>query len=162
MIQHKNAHRIRLRKPWKRYDHAVGPADGGRTGIRHLSLAVQGIRVDVPDLSPVDSTGNLDSVSLVTRVTYVRKFHRPSGIEVGDTVQLEVGAVRGKIAEILINAVSIGDDAVERIQGPLCRWDLEDRLTDHNELKIVLESTAHAPGPPRLVGEVNLWIISTH
>lgn len=162
MTQRNMAHRIRLRKPWERYDQTLQMHDGGKIVASDVPTASSESHVDVPDLSRAEFTGSSVATNPVYRATYLRKFHRPSGIEPDDRVQLEVGAVRGRIAEIRINAIVISDHGeFDRNPSSSNRLELDDRLVDHNELEIELESTADVPGHPRLVGDVNLWIITT-
>ncbi len=165
MTQRKMPHRIRLRKPWQRYDHPARLDDakdaiGATADVASTAASVIG--VDVPDRSPSDFSGPPADANRVHRVTYCRKFHRPSGIGPDDQVHLAVGAVVGRIAEIRINAVAVSGQQVpnesQRTVDTTVRLSLDGRLANHNELEIDLESTAVAPGLPRLVGDVKLWI----
>ncbi|TWT73147.1 hypothetical protein [Allorhodopirellula solitaria] len=161
------AHRIRLRKPWQRRDHLVG----GECDPDHLGSeganTVAADRVDVPDPQPEESGGQPTDRARVDRVSYVRQFHRPSGLERHDRVILEIGAVAGRISRLSINNLKISgfnDQAVDDQGLPSegqagLRVDLTDQLVDHNELEIHLVAASDPAGPPRLVGEVNLWII---
>lgn len=167
------AHRIRLRKPWQRSDHSVRPgvekgtAHEKASADSHESVDVHTYRVDVPDRLPLDSAAVPAGANFVHHVIYRRQFHRPSGIESGERVLLEVGAAAGRVVEIRVNAIAISSEngadehaLDEHAEAPL-RLNLSGRLADHNELEIELESTADSPGPPRLIGEVNLWIVES-
>ncbi|TWU11040.1 hypothetical protein Poly21_49470 [Allorhodopirellula heiligendammensis] len=161
MTPRKMAHRIRLRKPWQRYDETVSRDDQRMVAISRA----QATRVDVPDcLADDDGPAGVDRIH---RAVYQRQFHRPSGIELGQRVLLEVGEVVGEIVQIRVNtfAVSAVDDGHANPStaggGSSLRLDLSGRLADHNELEIELESTLDAEGRPRLVGGVNLWILES-
>lgn len=173
MAVHKKAHRIRLRKPWHRHDHALGidgpaaPQDDvtGDGGATDDAAAASVIQVDVPDRSPNDIRRAPGGADRVRRVIYCRKFHRPSGLGPGDRVQLAIGAIIGRIAEIRINAVAISlpptsfRNESQQPDDIAMRLSLDGWLADHNALEIELESTEDEPDPPRLAGDVNLWII---
>lgn len=164
-------HRIRLRKPWQRDDRGGRSGDDGASAANIGGRVTASHRVDVPDSeSVVDSVG----VSVVRCVIYRRQFHRPSGLEAGDRVLLEVGAVNGNLVEIRLNTFRISmehdsdvvvtgaSDAADRFlpNGRLTGYfHLDEHLANHNELEIELESKSDAPGPPRLIGDVNLVIV---
>ncbi|MCM2373879.1 hypothetical protein [Aporhodopirellula aestuarii] len=148
-------HRIRLRKPWTRHDRLC-------TDTNETSCSRQ---VDVPDTGDPD-TGDPEKRSVassdaVHRADYCRRFNRPSGLHAGERVELEVGAVSGRLDDVRINSRSIFNDGestrVHDEKGrESVRFDLTDRLADHNELEIRLLCDGEAP---RLVGAVNLWIL---
>ncbi|MBB3206003.1 hypothetical protein FHS27_001811 [Rhodopirellula rubra] len=154
------AHRIRLRKPWTRLDHssAAPVTSASSMGPNEENTS----QVDVPDLSG-DDAGSLDGSSssgeiaetIVQRVSYVRRFNRPSGIESGERVELELGEVTGRLEDVRVNSQSLFDDADHHVKS--MRFDVTDRLSNHNELEIQI----HGDGLlPRLTGAVNLWIVT--
>lgn len=183
MIQRNVTHRIRLRKPWQREDHAERSGDEQFVSADGDGLVVASRRVDVPDPESIQSKAESAGANGVRRVIYRRQFHRPSGLESGDRVLLEVGIARGRLVAIRLNAltISVGCDGDVGCEGNTnvgvigtsdtvagcpetgqlpVRLRLDERLADHNELEIELESTPDIAGPPRLIGEVNLLIVA--
>lgn len=161
------AHRIRLRKPWTRHDFIGSPLVANNS-IDESDLASQSglentlvCEVDVPDLEDVgsertDSLADDQQSGRAHQATYSRRFNRPSGMEVSDRMQLEVGQIAGRLVDIRINSKTIANftdnqrDAVER-------YDITADLAEHNALEIEIQA---GDGKPRLRGAVNLWIVS--
>lgn len=121
-------HRIRLKKPWTRRD-GTGETTRG---------------VDVPDSSE-DRDAKPES-----RVTYCRRFNRPTGIEPTDRLELEIGEVIGTMIAVRLNGLILKADQN-------VRPDITEHVSDHNELEIEIHSIGSIP---RLIGPVNLWIVS--
>lgn len=85
-----------------------------------------------------------------------RRFNRPTGIEPDDQIEVEVNAETGEIFEVRLNEVGL--ETVPEIQSDRhARFDLSDRLAEHNILHVHLHSSE---GEPEL-GDVNLWITPT-
>ncbi len=148
------AHRIRLRKPWTRHDNSVSRRDvvGSSNG---LDMSPDGLLVDVPDQSTGDIS-SIDSVEIHSTV-YRRRFNRPSGLQTNTQVQLEIGEVIGHFVEVRLNsAVIVGLDAHSTLPA---KWDITAQIAASNQLEIEIAAEADANISPRLIGEVNLWIV---
>lgn len=163
MTQRNVTHRIRLRKPWQRDDHTVQSDDENALAADKEAPVTTSHRVDVPDREPIVSDGDPTVAREVRRVIYRRQFHRPSGIESGERVLLEVGAARGHLVGVRLNSHTISgtSDTVDRFSPErqlLGCFRIDERMAKHNELEIELESMSDATAPPRLIGEVNLLI----
>ena len=123
-----SAHRIRLRGPWDVRPH-TGDAPAGR-------MTVPGT---LRDGGWAGFTG---------RVSFYRRFGRPSNLSPAETVRLVLDQVPG-LAEVRLND--------ERL-GPLVgaeSFDVTNRLAERNTLEVVLDATDDACG---LVGDVVLEI----
>lgn len=93
-------------------------------------------------------------------VCYRRTFQKPTGLDSGERVFLVVEPPRSR------GVVSLADEELGEVHhgGPPGRFDITDRLDDHNRLEIVVEHPADgdaggALSPPGgLTGEVRLEI----
>ena len=137
-----------------RHDSSVSPrrADDS-TEMQRMSTEVLG--VDVPD----QASGDIPSTdsTKITRAVYQRRFNCPSGLEAGTQVQLEIGEVIGQLVEARLNsAVIVGRDAHAALPA---KWDITAQMAASNQLEIEIASEADANASPRLIGEVNLWIV---
>ncbi|MFV2069350.1 MAG: hypothetical protein ACC645_20495 [Pirellulales bacterium] len=119
-----DVHSIRLRKPWHRWvidrkeesaaasadGAAVGPAEGGE-----------------PDGSGPDGNG---PVRTLQAVRYVRKFHRPMGVEPHETVYLAIEP-SVQLAALWFN----GEELTRRDDHDTWhRFDVTERLKEWNEI----------------------------
>ncbi len=84
-------------------------------------------------------------------VAYRRVFHRPTGLEPGQSVWLVIESLVG-LAEVSLNQTPLG--TIESTGG---RFAIESILADDNRLEIVVTHHAHS-GPGGLTGLVSLEI----
>ena len=88
------------------------------------------------------------------QVIFERHFNRPTGIESGDQIEVEVNAAIGEVLDVWLNEAKLTIDSTDTRSTQHTRFDLSDRLIDHNVLRVHLD--CHAATPQ--LGDVNLWI----
>ena len=152
-------HIIRLRGPWQLEPQARYERRGGRWTPSAESLPA-GARMTMP----ADWSAVLGS-DFIGCVRYHRVFQTPTGLDSGERVFLVVEPPRSR-GVVSLSDLRLGDVCWG---GPPGRFDITERLDDHNRLEIIVEhppldDTMHpnddngARWPGGLVGEVRLEI----
>jgi hypothetical protein len=153
-------HIIRLRGPWQlepveRFIHrGAGRYDCSREGLPAGARATM----------PADWSRSFGR-EFLGRVRYRRTFQKPTGLESGERVWLVVEPPRTH------GTVRLGDTLLGDLRwgGPTGRYDITDRLEDHNRLEIIVAHPALDDGgaaedetnmslPGGIVGEVRMEI----
>jgi hypothetical protein len=153
-------HTIRLRGPWQLepLERYIAHSDGRFEGV------VEGLPPTSRMTMPADWSAAFGA-GFCGLVRYHRVFQSPTGLESGERVWLVVEPPRSR-GVVKLSGEPLGNVAWG---GPAARFDITERLGDHNRLEIVVEHPAldgdSAPNddsdinqPGGLVGEVRLEI----
>jgi hypothetical protein len=145
-------HTIRLRGPWQLEPilRFVPQAGGNYRWVQ------DGLPAEARETMPADWSASLGA-DFLGRVRYHRVFQKPTGLKSGERVFLvvEPPCSHGTVG---LGGVELG--AVEQAGAP-GRFDITQRLEDHNRLEIIVEHPTPGRDPSRtggLVGEVRLEI----
>jgi beta-galactosidase/beta-glucuronidase len=153
-------HTIRLRGPWQ-----LEPVERfvrGRDG--RLERTSESLPPAARATMPADWSNDFGR-DFCGRVRYQRIFQKPTGLETGERVWLVIDPPRS-YGVVTLNDEPLGEI---RVGDPPARFDITDRLADHNRLEIVVthpvldaagrvneDSSDRAPGG--LIGLVRLEI----
>lgn len=112
-MPNESVHRIRLKGPWQ-----ICPPNGGDESFQQHAM-------------PADWRSLFGDVAGMA--VYRRKFHTPSGLEVGDRVLIHIPNGVGQLEQFQVNGISIGPCS----KTPL-KFDVTSQLQDFNQLQFKL------------------------